>query len=71
MDLACFFIFELELLWSPMRGDGLKLRYSAETSTTFLQLFSLFSFTVDSQGFIAQDFFSISQDKRGKRIAKH
>lgn len=54
-----------------MRGDGLKLRYSSGMSTTFRQIFSLFSFTVDSQGFIAQDFFSISQDKRGKRGTKH
>ena len=53
------------------RGDGLKVSKSRTMSTKFLQLFSLFSFTVDSQCFIAQDFFSISQIERGKRIAKH
>lgn len=50
-----------------MRGDGLKVRYSAGMSTTFRQLFSLFLFSVDSQGFIAEDFFSISQNEPGKR----
>ena len=54
-----------------MRGDGLKVIKSRTMSTKFLQLFSLFSFTVDSQCFIAQDFFSISQIERGKRGTKH
>lgn len=35
------------------RGDGLKVIKSRTMSTKFLQLFSLFSFTVDSQCFIA------------------
>jgi hypothetical protein len=39
-------------------------------SITFWQLFSLFFFSVDSQGFIAWDFFSIASNKRGKRSAK-
>jgi hypothetical protein len=53
------------------RGDRQKITNPEKMSTTFLQLFSLFLFSFDSQGFIAEDFFSISQNERGKQSAKH
>jgi hypothetical protein len=53
-----------------VRRGGTNLPNIAALSTTFLQLFSLFFFSVDSQGFIAEDFFSIASNKRGERSIK-
>jgi hypothetical protein len=54
-----------------IRRGGKNLPNIAALSTTFLQLFLLFFFSVDSQGFIAEDFFSIASNKRGKQRANN
>jgi hypothetical protein len=53
-----------------VRRGGTNLTNIAALSITFLQLFSLFFFSVDSQWFIAEDFFSIASNKRGEQRVK-
>jgi hypothetical protein len=54
-----------------IRRGGTNLTNIAALSITFLQLFSLFLFSVDSQWFIAEDFFSIASNKRGEQRANN
>ena len=65
------YIFKVRLVVITKRGDRGKVTNSQKLSTKFLKVFLLFFFSVDSQWFIAEDFFSISRIERGKRSAKH